>query len=304
MASPGSSSKRVLKKPTLEYAKYTITYMRISPSLLHCLIAVLTGIGLFAFSLMKISQDAGLMMLLIGAISAVVARWRLQTTFGLYLAGPALACIIGGTAFWAFESVNWLWVPAVLTIGWALWKFVLYSNASVAFEDTKDMGQYSECQITFFFRPFDSRYAEWARNLVIPLLMSYGRVVHVGDNFFKESPTIGVLSLAYRQHVEEVLSRMDEYSEATKKVIEMTKAATGTDMLSGRKFNDSKWKESVLMELKRTDIAVVDISTASENVLWEPKNCFRYSCPLRVVLIASLDASKDIEPLPSGSSGS
>jgi hypothetical protein len=125
--------------------------------------------------------------------------------------------------------------------------------------------------------------------------MSYGRVNHVGDDFFKESPTIGGLSGAYKKQTKDVLSRMDEYDDVTRKVLEMTQAVSGSDMLSGTEFDDPKWKDGVLNILERTDIAVVDVSTVSENVLWELKNCLRYLSPTRVILIASLDAIKDIE---------
>ena len=80
------------------------------------------------------------------------------------------------------------------------------------------MGSYSNCQIAFF-RPFDSRYAEFARNLVIPLLKNYGRVEHVNDEYFKDSPAKGVLGLEYEKQTKEVLSRMDEYDQATRDMI-------------------------------------------------------------------------------------
>jgi hypothetical protein len=150
MKSQESSSERVPRKPTLEFAKYTLDFMRKTPGLLYSIIAVLAALSLFIFWLIKIDQDAGLMILLAGVIAAIVARWKLKTNFGLYLAGPAIACIIGGTTFWAFKDTSWLWIPATLAIGWALWKIILYSKAHTAYKDSLNMGKYLGCQIFFF----------------------------------------------------------------------------------------------------------------------------------------------------------
>jgi hypothetical protein len=287
-------SHKKLNNPNLEYAKQAIDYMKISTTLLYILIAVLLALGLYVFSIFNFNETVGLIALIVGIIGVLIAIWKFQTVFGLYLTGIAGSLAIGGFSVLVIKDSGFLWIPATTIVIWALWKFTVYSKVSTSYKAYHNMGSYSNCQISFF-RPFDSRYAEFARNLVIPLLKNYGKVEHVNDDFFKDSSTKGVLSLEYENQTKEVLSKMDEYDQATRDMIKLTKKVMGTDMLSGIEFDDLTWKDGVLRLLERTDIAVIDVSTISENILWELENCFRFLPSMRVILVAGLHAINDIK---------
>lgn len=288
-----SGSDRSSRVLGLEGAEATLTYMRRAPGALWGIASLLASLTLLTLWLIELSQSVGQWLLLVGITAALVARWQLKTTFGLVLAGPAIACILGGGAAWVAGSTDWLWIAAVLGALGGLWALGRYGQALLVQRDSLNIGKNLDCRIVFF-RPFDTRYAEWARNLVLPLLKNYGLVTHVSDRAFEDSPGRGGLSGAYGDFVKDVLSRMDEYDEPTRKMIEMTKAAGGADMLSGKSFDDATWRDGVCKILDKTDVAAVDVSTVSDNVLWELTNCYCRLTPAHVILIASRDALQDV----------
>ena len=288
-----SGSDRPLRAPGLEGAEATLTYMRRTPGALWGIASLMASLTLLTLWLIGLNQSVGWWLLLVGIAAALVALWQLKTTFGLVLAGPAIACILGGAAAWVAVSTDWLWIAAVPAALGGLWALGRYGQALRGHRDSLNMGQYLDCRIVFF-RPFDTRYAEWARNLVIPLLKNYGRVTHVTDRGFEDSHGRGGLSGAHEDFVKDVLSRMDDYDEPTRKMIEMTKAVVGSDMLAGNTFDDATWRDGVLKILDKTNVAVVDVSTVSDNVLWELANCYRRLTPAHVILIASRDALQDV----------
>ena len=293
MPQPDLGFDRPSRTLGLEGAEATLTYLRRAPGALLGFALLLASLALLTLWLIGLNQSNGRWFLLAGIAAALIAWWQLKTTFGLVLAGPAIACILWGGAAWVGVSDNWLWIAAMIGAIGGLWALGRYAQALRAHRDLLNMGRHLDCRIVFF-RPFDTRYAEWARNLVIPLLNNYGHVTHVTDRAFEEAPGRGGLSGAYEDFAKDVLSRMDEYDEVTQKMIEMTKAVVGSDMLAGSSFEDSKWKNGVLKILAQSDVAVVDVSTVSDNVIWELANCFRRLIPEHVILIASRDSLQDV----------
>jgi hypothetical protein len=280
--------------PTLESAERTLTYMRDAPAGLWGIVSLLASASLTGLWLTGFDRTFGRWILIVGVVGLVVAKLRLHTTFGLLLAGPALACLLGGAIAWATGRTDWLWIPAIPATVWGIRRIWRYGRAARAYRESLHAARHTGCSIAFF-RPFDTRYAEWARNLILPVLKSYGRVTHVTDGAFEAAPGQGGLSAAYEDQVKDVLSRIDEYDTATRRMIDLTQKVVGSDLLAGTRMDDATWKAGVLDLLTRTDVAVVDVSTVSDNVLWELANCLRRLPPERVILIVSLDALEDVK---------
>ena len=158
-----SGSDRPLRASGLEGAEATLTYMRRAPGALWGIASLMASLTLLTLWLIGLNQSVGWWLLLVGIAAALVALWQLKTTFGLVLAGPAIACILGGAAALVAVSTDWLWIAAVPAALGGLWALGRYGQALRGRRDSLNMGQYLDCRIVFF-RPFDTRYAEWARN--------------------------------------------------------------------------------------------------------------------------------------------
>jgi hypothetical protein len=193
---------------------------------------------------------------------------------------------------WSVGTVAWLWIPGTLVIVVGLWQLGLWGAASAKYKRNLNYADYVGCRIAFF-RPFDTRYAKWARNLIIPFLKGYGRVVHLNDESFEQSDYQGVLSGPYEKLADDVISQKGRLSQVEREMIEMAEQM-GDDMIGGWSFDDLNWQDYVLYLLPSIDIAVVDVSTVSDNLLWELRQCLYHLPPERVILIANWTARKKV----------
>jgi hypothetical protein len=115
----------------------------------------------------------------------------------------------------------------------------------------------SGCRIALF-RPFRDGPAGVARNVLLPVLEGYGAVDIVADPTFDRAPPQGV----FRR----------EYTE---------QAPPGPV----HRFDDHAWQEGVRTIIGRADVAVLDLSAVSPNLVWEVAQCYRSLPPYRVILV-------------------
>ena len=150
-----------------------------------------------------------------------------------------------------------------------------------------EASSHSGCEIALF-RPFDDDYSKFARNIIIPLLDGYGRVVYVTDRTFEDSSYRGVLGRPYSEYSDHIREIAKDADESTRKMLELVDSVQGGDPMrsAGREFKDEEWREKVQELFDRLDIAVIDVSTASPNVLWELRECYHRLPPERVIGIA------------------
>lgn len=122
------------------------------------------------------------------------------------------------------------------------------------------------CEIVLF-RRFGESQSKFARESLAPILGSYGRVRVVADRWFDESG----LADKRKDFVNEMPSSVAEF-------------VGGVD--DARRFSDSSWKTGVAQMVDEADIAVIDISEVTDNVVWEIARCYRRLPPHRIIFIA------------------
>lgn len=227
-------------------------------------------------------------------VVATVALLFLRTKAGYFALGPAVGFLVGGVAL-TVAGRAWLGALAVVLLSASLWASVRYSKAANQLVPLATEANHWGCSITFL-RPFDESHAQWARNLLLPLLNGYGHVTHVTDGAFESAEYLGTLSMGYQRMSEEVLGRND-LTDVERRMFDLVKAATGGDMLHGQQLSDDEWKGRVKELLEKTDVAVIDLSRLSPNLLWEVRTSYETLPPERVVLITSSDLADESRAL-------
>jgi len=113
------------------------------------------------------------------------------------------------------------------------------------------------CAIVLF-RPAEDSCAERARNWIIPILDGYGHVTHVSDEAF-------------------------DVSERNGKFIAPR----------GKRFEDPQWRRHVRDLVDTLDVAVVDTTAITDEILWEIETCYRHVPSARVIVIAYAVSESD-----------
>jgi hypothetical protein len=68
-----------------------------------------------------------------------------------------------------------------------------------------------------------------------------------------------------------------------------------SDALEAPRLTDETWREGVLALLRRTDLVVIDVSRAGENLLWELERAHEVLPPERVVVLRAVGAEAPLE---------
>ena len=270
--SPEIKAERTFRAPAVDIAEIrnAIPLQRNVYSRAGCLsflfaivLAVVAGFFVASDSQWK----AGLVLL---SLSVILWRWRpVPGTFigaiGLALAVHGGIELLGGTGIGGDIIFSILF----LIIGFA-W-FWSTAGPTPVYSELSKQADY-RCTIAYF-RPFTAKHARDARNLVVPLLDGYGRVIHVNDLTFES--------------VDQDYLHGQEYSDVLGKFRMRTQA---------RNFDDANWQVGVQKILSKVDIAVVDISNLSPNVLWELANCYAQLPQNRVLgIVRSRNPQQDVE---------
>jgi hypothetical protein len=197
---------------------------------------------------------------------------RLETVIGgLFMAAAGLGVVLMAALLWlGVVASGWTVATPLILLGIALfysarpgvWRRYLDEKRLELAE--KHVG-HSGCRIAFF-RPFrNEKLSTLARNCLVPLLNGYGSVFFVADETYDAAkPEIAVGSW------------VTEYSEQP-------------ELIGGRPRFDVAWQRHVLEALEGADIAVVDVSVPSVNVLWEIKQCYDLLPAHRVLFVANAD---------------
>ena len=220
------------------------------------------------------SLGAGWNLVLLG-FAAFVLRGVLARV-GIGALGAWTAAIATGAAtasamaFLGLEAAWLYWAAAGLL--WLLGFGVARSTSRVraGFLEARDRVSRNGCRIGFF-RPFHKSFSSQAKNLLLPLLQGYGTVFFVVDESFNESKFAGFWS----------------------KDLQLLPGLVG-----GHQYTNHEWQKKVLAQLDNLDIAVVDISVPSANVVWEIKQCYDRLPSHRIILVlctASLPAAVPID---------
>jgi hypothetical protein len=115
-----------------------------------------------------------------------------------------------------------------------------------------------------FLRRFSPEYSDLAKNTVVPLLQTFGSVVFVGDRTFESVGCHGLWSVDLN-------------------------AAPGLLKRSEQLFTDEEWKREVRKMIERSDVAVIDISDLTDNLIWELAQCYEVLPPHRIIALVGVD---------------
>lgn len=202
----------------------------------------------------------------LGGLAALVVGFIL-VRIGLGIVFAWIAALGAGAA--AAGAMSWLGIEAA----WVYWTVagslgllgVLVvgtdSKVSPGFMRARSLSRRSGCPIGLF-RPFHRDYSAQAKNLLLPLLRGYGTVFFVEDASFTESAFTGLWSKDYQ-------------------------ALPG--IVGGSRYTDEEWQRRVKAQLENIDVALVDISVPSANVVWEIKQCYDRLPSHRIIFVASAD---------------
>jgi len=150
---------------------------------------------------------------------------------------------------------------AMLTVVWLLVRLIRIYKA-------KDNRQLQ----TILLRPFRSTSSEYAKDAVLPVLGSVGGGITVEDSSFRAARARSI-PFAVRLDVVSALHSMKPY-------------IVGTD-----------WKTEVDMLIAESDVAVVDVTELTEDVVWEMEQCFHHLPSCRVVFIADASSFVNLSPV-------
>jgi hypothetical protein len=190
-------------------------------------------------------------IVLLRAGTGVLAAWIAALGLGASIA--AALSLMGTTAPWIYWTV-----AGLLAFG----GFAIAGSGSGATAGFLRVRPRKGCRIGFF-RPFRAEYSAEAKNLLFPLLSGYGSVFFVGDETFDEADFDGLWSKDY-------------------------KALPG--LVGGHRYTNEEWQRQVVAQLPTVDVAIVDVSVPSSNVIWEIKQCYDWLPSHRIVLVASAAA--------------
>ena len=180
--------------------------------------------------------------------------------------GLGLAALLSASWRFAGFHARWLsWGISLLLITWGITRlFNPAPGPSLNFHQLATEASHAGCRIAFF-RPFNPVFAGQARNLLVPILEGYGWVFFVSNDAFLQKRDEGAWGWEYQTF-------------------------PGLMRIKGHHFPDEEWRLKVLETLDEIDIAVIDVSVPSPNVVWEVKQCYDRLPPHRVILVASTES--------------
>ncbi len=114
-------------------------------------------------------------------------------------------------------------------------------------------------------RRFSSEYSDIVKNVIVPLLQGFGPVELVGDRTLDHADYHGRLSVDLA-------------------------AMPGLLKMSERRFTHEEWKQKVEEILRKTDVAVIDISEPTDSLIWEMAHCYNLLQQHRIILLIGVDA--------------
>lgn len=198
----------------------------------------------------------GLVALALGSLlvrfgGGILGAWIAALGTGGAVAGVML--LSGIEATWVYWTVAGLFgVVGFLVVGTA-------SGTWPGFFQARSLSRHTGCRIGFF-RPFHSDYSAQAKNLLLPMLRGYGSVFFVVDDSFDESKFDGLWSKDYKDL---------------------------PGLVGGHRYTDDEWQRQVLAQLENIDVAIVDISVPSANLVWEIKQCYDRLPSYRIIFVAN-----------------
>lgn len=187
-------------------------------------------------------------------------RLELQRKGRTIVAGLVAGALVGaGTLWWTTLHVEAWWAvpPCIAGLVYGLSSIQVVGPSPPDFALAGMEAQSQGCRIVVF-RPFHSETSALARNALIPILEGYGRVDIVTDSTFERSAPSGIFGLDH----------------------------TGSRARLHR-FADAEWRAGVLALIRAADVAVVDITVTSPNVIWEVAQCYGLLPDHRVMLMLS-----------------
>jgi hypothetical protein len=256
------SEARPFRLPALDVAaaEFQAQQTRAMRGPIGCLL-ILTGGAVVATFLFFL--DAGGRVFLWGLAALVVGFILTRAGLGIVPAWAAAlgagAATAGAMAWWGIEAAWPYWILAGLLGLLGVLVAGTDSKVSTGFIRARNASVHSGCRIGLF-RPFHSDYSAQAKNLLLPLLRGYGPVFFVEDESFTESGFTGLWSKDYQ-------------------------ALPG--IVGGHRYTDEEWQKQVQAQLDDVDVAVVDISAPSANVVWEIKQCYDRLPSHRILFVAS-----------------
>lgn len=131
-----------------------------------------------------------------------------------------------------------------------------------------------------FCRPFRAPAAALARTEVAPVLGAFGRVLHISDESYEgselDTPRFDVDPISI-----ETAFTPDELG----------------DWIDAMPSTAKAWKELMEAYIANADVAVIDVTHASDNIAWEMARALQLLGPLRVLLIANERTPAALEAL-------
>ena len=257
-----ASTNRRFRLPAVSIgaAEYHIQTSRIVRGPIGVL-AVLAGVVLIAAY--RLFPESGGSLTLVGLVSFGLGQVlsRLGCCLGIVLAGLGTGAAVAG-------SMSLLGVKAALAY-WSVAGFFFLAGVLLAgnlaawpnFPYARREATRTGCRIGLF-RPFHSKYSAQAKNLLLPLLRGYGDAYFVADESFDESEPAGGLGRDYERFPSRV---------------------------GGHRYTHDEWQSRVSAEIKRLDVAIIDISIPSASLVWEIKQCIAQLPRHRILFVASVE---------------
>ncbi|MGA8088661.1 MAG: hypothetical protein WCA10_15235 [Terracidiphilus sp.] len=162
-----------------------------------------------------------------------------------------------------FALHNWVkYTPgpqiAMLAAVWLLVRFIRIYKA-------KDNRQFQ----SILLRPFQATSSEYAKNAILPVLGSVGGGITVEDSSFRKA-RLRSIPFAVRLDVVAALNSMIPY------------------------IVSSDWKTEVDTLIAESDVAVVDVTKLTEDIIWEIERCFNHLPSCRIIFIVETSCFENV----------